>query len=203
MRFIEPQSCLALGLIWSRSQMPGWGWWHQSHLGCKLKVNSGPFHHYRTPDSEYGARNLHLYFHTAALSQHSASFMPHQTAPGRASHSLASLPPSWGLGLSPHQVLLLLNPETSLTLSHRSLRGCTSGNTPPWSPRTRAGFLRQTSHRAAQLGPDRSPLDSGSLKPLGLSRGGRRLSEGQSCCFATWGHICPRPRCSQFSGSHP
>lgn len=38
-------------------------------------------------------------------------------------------------------------------------------------PNARMG-LRQTGHCAAQPGPGRSPLDSGSLRPLGLSRAG-------------------------------
>lgn len=133
MRFIVHQSCLALGLIWPLgSQMPGWGWQHQSHQGHKLKVNFCSHPHLQNLG---GGQGQGLYIYSYSLSPPAPSsatlsimracacscplhVLPDSSREGFLLPALPSTLPGAG-GLAPTKFSLLLNPETSpLILSH-------------------------------------------------------------------------------------
>lgn len=128
------QSCLALGLIWlCRSQMPGWGWRHQSHRGHKSKVNFWSHRQLLHPSVWVWGQGLYICISALSVSPNTVCCRPLYDAslclllpPSCPARLLtegflpAALPPTLpgDLGLAPTK-FSLLNPETSLlTQSH-------------------------------------------------------------------------------------
>lgn len=132
MRFIAHQSCLALGLTWlCGSQMPGWGWRHQSHRGHKLKVNFWSHPQRLNPSVWLWGQGLYICISTHSLPPSTLCCYPLHHAslclllppscPTKFLREAFLLPSTLpeDLGLVPTKFPLLLNPETSLlTQSH-------------------------------------------------------------------------------------
>lgn len=119
-----------------------------------------------------------------------ASFVPHQTPPGRVSYSLLSLPPFQGVGLGPRHVLLVVK---SRDFSSNPIPLGPSGAIPQETP------LPLSSGTGLALGgADWSPCCSarpaqkrglGLTRATWLSAGMGLLCEGQSCSFVTQGRV--------------